>query len=370
MRGTTPKSVLWPGMWPAILSFAFAIACTGATDDAVTQADIDVIVETAVAAAAAPSTAPTAPIASIDVEATVAAAVEATMDAAAGVAVEAAEAEVESIIEATVEAAVQATVIALPTPSPSPPADRPTPEATHPVMTMDPPTPETTQPAMAMAQPTPTVVAGATGALPTSTQASAPPKDPAFQEVAIIENYAATRFYPRAIVVLKGVPVRLYLTRLHREHVNLFEISPFFSSSDVILPGEVGVLNFTPDRAGTFKIRNVGHNFEADLVVVESKQDIANFYADRGRQMYALIHSIDDFRIFPENLTLQDGVPTTIFNISLIAQHRVSFKPFHVPVDINVLPGEITTVEFAPDQQGAFTVFHELHGFSGALIVE
>lgn len=42
------------------------------------------------------------------------------------------------------------------------------------------------------------------------------------QEFGLIENYAATRFFPRWMVVLKDVPVRIYLTRLHREHVNRF----------------------------------------------------------------------------------------------------------------------------------------------------
>ena len=370
MFGTRPKRILSPGLWSVLLSLAFAIACTGATDDAVTQADIDTMIETAVATAARSST-PTIPI---DIEATAAAAVEvtaaavvatseaqrplpdidATVVAAVDAGIEAANVELESIIEATVEAAVQATVFAMPPPTPS--LEHPTMEPTQVVMTME--------------QPTATPVATAAGTLPTPTQTSVPQEDPALQEVAIIENYAATRFFPRVIVVLKGIPVRLYLTRLHREHVNQFAIEPFFRSSDVILPGEIGVLNFTPDMAGTFKIRNVGHNFEADLVVVESREEVATFYADRGRQMFALLHSIDDFRIFPEKLTVQEGVPVTVFNISLIAEHRVSFKPFLVPEDINVRPREISMVEFTPDQQGAFTIFHELHGFSGALIVE
>ena len=78
-------------------------------------------------------------------------------------------------------------------------------------------------------------------------------KQPTAQEIAIIENYAATRFFPRWIVVIKDIPVRLYLTRLHREHVNRFTIEPFFSSSEVILPGEIGVIEFLPDQAGDTK---------------------------------------------------------------------------------------------------------------------
>ena len=45
---------------------------------------------------------------------------------------------------------------------------------------------------------------------------------PAVQEIATIENYAASRFFPGRVVVVKDIPVDLYMTRLHREHVNRF----------------------------------------------------------------------------------------------------------------------------------------------------
>ena len=190
------------------------------------------------------------------------------------------------------------------------------------------------------------------------------------QEIALIENYAATQFFPQFIVVLKDLPVKIYLTRLHREHVNKFTIAPFYSSSEVILPGEIGVIEFVPDQVGEFKISNVGHNFNALLVVVETMEDARKLVAERGRQMYALIHSIDDFRIFPARLVVQKGIPATIHNISLIAEHKVSFEPFHVPEDINIRPRKITPIELNPDRTGEFTIRHELHGFTGELIVE
>ena len=132
--------------------------------------------------------------------------------------------------------------------------------------------------------------------------------DDEVQELAIIENYAATRFFPQWMVVRQGVPVRMYLTRLHREHVNRFSIQPFYESSAVILPGEIGIIEFLPDQIGEFKIRNVGHNFEATLVVVETEEEAQRLIADRGRQMYALIHSVDEFKIFPDILTVQKDV--------------------------------------------------------------
>ena len=193
---------------------------------------------------------------------------------------------------------------------------------------------------------------------------------PNVQEVAIIENYAATRFFPKNIVVLKDIPVKMYLTRLHREHVNLFNIAPFLSSSGVILPGEIGELEFLPDQVGEFKIRNVGHGFEAVLVVVETEEERKKYIADRGKQMYALIHSVDEFRMFPDVLVVQEGIPITVHNIGIIAEHKVSFKPFHDPEDLNVRPKEITPISFNPDEAGEFTIRHELHGFTGTLVVE
>ena len=194
--------------------------------------------------------------------------------------------------------------------------------------------------------------------------------DDAVQELAIIENYAATRFFPQWMVVRLGVPVRMYLTRLHREHVNRFTIQPFYESSEVILPGEIELIEFLPDQTGEFKIRNVGHNFDATLVVVATAEEERQRTQERPRQMYSLIHSIDDFRIFPSRLAIYQGVPARIHNISLVGEHRVSFKPFHDPADINVRPREVDIIDFTPDQGGQFTIQHEIHGFTGELIVE
>ncbi len=194
------------------------------------------------------------------------------------------------------------------------------------------------------------------------------------QEVAIIENYAATRFFPGRIVVLKDVLVRLYLTRLHAEHINKFTIGPiarpFLRSTQVILPGEIGVIEFLPDQVGEFRIANTGHGFQADLVVVETMEEAKKRIAETGTQEFALIHSLDDFRIFPERLVVQKGIPVKIYNISLIADDRVSIVPFYVPGDINVRPKEITTFELTPDRTGEFTIRHEIHGFTGEIIVE
>ena len=193
---------------------------------------------------------------------------------------------------------------------------------------------------------------------------------PAVQEISIIENYTATRFWPRSIVVIKDIPVRLYLTRLHREHINRFSIDPFFSSTKEILPRKIGIIEFIPDQLGEFKISNVGHGFDADLIVVETREEANEYVAKRGIQMYALIHDVDKFRLFPETIVVQKDIPVTIHNISLVTEHQVSIEPYEMGEQINVKAGEVSRFEFTPDEVGEFTILHKIHGFTGTLIVE
>ena len=86
------------------------------------------------------------------------------------------------------------------------------------------------------------------------------------QEIATIEAYAASQFFPPKIIVIKDVPVTLTMTRLHREHVNQFSIAPFVSDRPFAFPGSVARITFTPDQSGEFKMRNIGHFFDADLL--------------------------------------------------------------------------------------------------------
>ena len=143
----------------------------------------------------------------------------------------------------------------------------------------------------------------------------------AVQEIGIIENYAANRFWSQHILVIKDIPVRLYLTRLHREHDNRFSIEPFYSTSEVILPGEVGVMEFVPDRVGEFKIRNIGHGAEADLIVVATAAEARSRIEERGIQMYALIHDVDEFRMYPETLVVQKDIFVAIHNINRLLKN-------------------------------------------------
>ena len=60
----------------------------------------------------------------------------------------------------------------------------------------------------------------------------------------------------------------------------------------------------------------------------------------------------------------------TIHNIGVAVEDMVSFKPFHIPEGFNVRLKEITPISSTPESPGEFEIRHELHGFTGTLIVE
>ena len=188
--------------------------------------------------------------------------------------------------------------------------------------------------------------------------------------VTIPEGADRSAVITQTIEVLKDVPVRLYLTRLHREHVNQFAIEPFYRSNDVILPGEIGLIEFVPDRVGEFAIRNVGHGFEATLVVVETVAELKQLMVDRGVKMFALIQSAGDSRLFPERTLVVKDVPVKVFNISLTEEHSVSVSPFYDPAELNVRPREITSFDFTPNRAGTFAIESAIYGYQGTLVVE
>ena len=77
------------------------------------------------------------------------------------------------------------------------------------------------------------------------------------------------KFAPDPLTVKKGIRVRLRMKALQREHLNQISIRPFVANVTLEPPDKVTIIEFTPTRTGTFKIRNLGHDFEGTLVVVE-----------------------------------------------------------------------------------------------------
>ena len=251
----------------------------------------------------------------------------------------------------------------------------PTPTPTTAEMVMEhPPTPTPTPGAIAVKRsPTPTpgaIAAPEPAATATPTAPARVGPAPTVQEVATIEDYSASRFYPDRVVVIKDVPLKLHMTRLHREHVNRFTIRPFVDSRDFYPPGTVGVVELTPDQSGEFKMHNVGHGYEGDFIVVESADEARRQSAERGVQEFSLIHDVKGGRVTPSRVVVQRGIPVRIYNTPLKGEVRVSIEPFYKTEDVNVKWRAITTFEFTPDAPGEYPIRYDDQVVEGTLVVE
>ena len=49
---------------------------------------------------------------------------------------------------------------------------------------------------------------------------------------------------------------------------------------------------------------------------------------------------------------------------------RRAGRPFDDAPDINVRPREVAILNFMPEETGEYEIKHELHGFTGEIIVE
>lgn len=87
------------------------------------------------------------------------------------------------------------------------------------------------------------------------------------QEFNLVQTVYPGKFEPSVITATKGIPVRIYISTTQREHINRVSILPWVESSSVVAPGSPITIEFTPDQVGEFTIRNIGHGFEATLIV-------------------------------------------------------------------------------------------------------
>ena len=190
------------------------------------------------------------------------------------------------------------------------------------------------------------------------------------QVLATIEDYAASAFFPPWVVVVKDIPLKLHMTRLHREHVNQFTIEPFLNSTNFLAPGTVGLETFTPDESGRFIMYNVGHGHQGDFIVVGSLDEAKELVADRGVQEFSLIHDLEGGRITPSRIVVQLGIPVKIYNTSLKGDVKVSIEPFYTASEVNVMRRKITIIEFTPNVAGEFTIRYDDHDATSTLEVE
>ena len=88
-------------------------------------------------------------------------------------------------------------------------------------------------------------------------------------EYMLVQTLWPGKYSPDPLVVKKGEQVRILATSKDEEHVNRVSILPWVKASGTLQPGKFTVIEFTPDKIGDFKIRNIGHGFTGTLRVVE-----------------------------------------------------------------------------------------------------
>ena len=166
-------------------------------------------------------------------------------------------------------------------------------------------------------------------------------------------------FTPKTITVPVGTTVR-WTNNGNAPHTVTSTSSPRAFDSGTLNPGDTFQHTFT--TAGQFPYRCAIHPSMTGTVIVEQQKEEA--------QEFALIHSLAQSKIFPEVITVSQGVKVRLFNTALDGVHPsvaissdedgknpvFGVKPF--PVE----PGKLTTVEFTPDKAGTFFISHRPHG--------
>ena len=235
--------------------------------------------------------------------------------------------------------------------------------------------PATQMPTVPAAPPSPTPVPKIDESkVPTeSSDPTSPPAiglPPSIQELATIENYPASQFFPPTVIVIKDVPVKLLMTRLHSEHINKFTIEPFVFSRPFAQPGAVANVEFTPNQSGQFKMSNIGHFFDGDFIVADSVADAKSIVAQRGIQEFSLIHDLETGSSSPARTIIQKDIPVRVYNTSLKGDGQVSISPFYESTEVNVRERRITTFEFLPNIVGEFAIRDGNDVVIGTLVVE
>jgi len=199
-----------------------------------------------------------------------------------------------------------------------------------------------------------------------------PPQE-SVRVVSVIQELYSN-FYPDPIISIVNQPLRLLVTSDREEHVNRLQILPWIQSTDLVRVGQILTVEFTPTDTGTYQIRNIGHGFTGDIIIVEDSVAVDARYIELGEQGTSLIHSNALTQIFPSTTRVLEDLLLTIHNISLDDTHWVSILPWVIAPQPNkpgnVVPRDVTAFQFTPDVTGSYVIQHTVHGFSGTLIVD
>ena len=178
-----------------------------------------------------------------------------------------------------------------------------------------------------------------------------------------IQNFA---FSPASITIPVGTTIT-WTNKDSTPHTVTGRNGAFNSGS----LGRGQTFQFTFNTPGTFDYFCSIHPSMTATVIVTREEQV---------QEFSLIHSLKDLKIYPATLTVKKGVKVRLFNTATDGSHptisissdEAGQKPlFNVqPFDVEV--GQLTVVEFTPDQAGTFFITHKLHGHNieGTLIVQ
>jgi len=199
------------------------------------------------------------------------------------------------------------------------------------------------------------------------------PRQENVHEIAVLQQLYSD-FFPDPIISIADQPLRLLVTTQSREHVNRLSIIPYINATDIVRVGDITTVEFTPQNTGTIQIRNIGHGFTGDIIIVNDAIAKDSKVLQLGRQGVSIIHSKDHSQIFPPSIRVLKGVPLTIYNMSLSGQQWVTIEPWVTAPPTNetgnVLPSIVTTFEFTPDETGSYVIQHIVNGYTGTLVVE
>ena len=137
----------------------------------------------------------------------------------------------------------------------------------------------------------------------------------------------------------------------------------------VLSPGQSKNLSFrhTFDEPGDFTVTISTEDDSVSATITVAAAEVREL---------ALIHSSQG--LFPAKLSVKRGIPVRLFNTSLdVAHDPVIIRDPETgalafgTAPFSVKPGELTIIEFIPDQAGEYEITHELHGCParGKLIV-
>ena len=88
-----------------------------------------------------------------------------------------------------------------------------------------------------------------------------------------------------------------------------------------------------------------------------------------GSQTIALIQELYEFRYLPDPLILQANVPVELYAMTTAGEHVNEWRIGPFKLATNMLPGQVFTFGFTPEQTGEFQVSNVGHNFGAGLTV-